>query len=608
MKLTHELPEKSISKEGCPNPISILSSNNGSFFYISEEPLTKYNGFFLNYDMKMFKTIENIRIVNHKIAEVENHLNRVIRRYKYGNADKTECFHKINGFKYSLNQKDVVEIDFDCRRMNDLRSFGQNYTVSRDNNNIIVEFIKKTDSKEDGTEGEEELKLYTAIHTIGSSDKDMKVMDKWVEHVYDYDASREDFPVDRYVYQPFRLKCKKLLVGFGQTKEEAQAEVEKLKHARSKEHNIHQIDTDICEHKAAFICAQHSLDQLKVVYENITRLYAGFPWFYQFWSRDECISVGALIKLKQFKEMKANLMNYLGNILPDGRLPNHIPNPHLGSADGIGWFWKRMYDLINTAEDENKIEKIFSKEDVKKITSTLQTSIEHIENNFMHDGLITNNTNETWMDTTVDGNDPRDGARIEIQALHLIMLNLLHKLSGEKKWQDKEQQMISDVRNHFWKDGLLLDGRNDHTIRPNIFLACYIYEGILSKEEWSACFNKTLEALWLDWGGLTTIDKNHYLFVDHYTGRNDRSYHRGDSWFFVNNFAALCMYRIDKLKFKKHIDKIINASTKELLWMGAPGHAAEVSGANKLESKGCFAQTWSAASYVELMLELYKTR
>jgi glycogen debranching enzyme len=94
------------------------------------------------------------------------------------------------------------------------------------------------------------------------------------------------------------------------------------------------------------------------------------------------------------------------------------------------------------------------------------------------------------------------------------------------------------------------------------------------------------------------------LFVDHYTGRNNSSYHRGDSWFFINNIAAICMLRTDKVKFRKYIDSIVDAGAREILWSGAAGHAAEISDANHLSSQGCFSQAWSNATFIELMLEL----
>ena len=127
---------------------------------------------------------------------------------------------------------------------------------------------------------------------------------------------------------------------------------------------------------------------------------------------------------------------------------------------------------------------------------------------------------------------------------------------------------------------------------------------MLSKAEWTICFKTSLSKLWLSWGGLSSIDKKHLLFCKEYSGEKNKSYHRGDSWFWINNLAALVMNRTNKKQFKKYIDKIIQASTKEILYSGAVGHHAEVSSASKLKSQGCPVQAWSAALFIELIDEI----
>jgi glycogen debranching enzyme len=151
---------------------------------------------------------------------------------------------------------------------------------------------------------------------------------------------------------------------------------------------------------------------------------------------------------------------------------------------------------------------------------------------------------------------------------------------------------------------MLADGLDDWTVRPNIFIAAYVYPELLSKTEWTLCFKNALPKLWLSWGGLASIDKNNPLFTPRYTGETRQSYHRGDSWFWINNLAALVMSRTNKAKFKRYIDAIAKASAKEILTSGAVGHHAEVSSASRLESQGCMAQAWSDAMFIELVEEL----
>ena len=90
-----------------------------------------------------------------------------------------------------------------------------------------------------------------------------------------------------------------------------------------------------------------------------------------------------------------------------------------------------------------------------------------------------------------------------------------------------------------------MNGQTDYTQRPNVFLAYYIYPNLLKKTAWNKVFDNALRKLWLPWGGVATIDKDSHLFQGEYTGQDNKSYHRGDSWFFLNNMTAICMRKLD---------------------------------------------------------------
>ena len=117
-----------------------------------------------------------------------------------------------------------------------------------------------------------------------------------------------------------------------------------------------------------------------------------------------------------------------------------------------------------------------------------------------------------------------------------------------------------------------------------------------------------MKKLWLPWGGISSVDKRSPLFHKLHTGEISDSYHNGDSWFWINNLTAIVLHRFGKKKYSFYINKIAEASSKEILKMGAIGHHAELSDAQKLSSKGCLSQAWSAALFVELMFELSKSK
>ncbi len=607
MKITHRIPKLALSNDKCDASSFILSNNLGGFVFFSNPILSKYNGIFYNKDLNLYKIIESIRLEGSKQVEVVNSLSKIEERYA-DNVAAIEYPQGVNGISYSLDKKASIIIDFDCRRINDLRSFGRYYDVKVNDDNIIVNFRKMTDPKEDGNPGLEEFVLSVAIYPRGCELKnDYEFTDRWEEVVYPYDKERQD-SFNRFVYRPFVINAKGLLIGFGRTEHEAVDAISVLKKTKQRKKTYLSIDSGKQETDAAFVCAQDSLEKLMLKYDEKNRLYAGFPWFFQIWTRDENISLGAFMKLKEYKFVKDVLFSHIKSIDKDGRLPNYIPSPHLASSDGVGWYWKRMGDFLSVLKKEKLLKKYISANELDKVKDTLQGSITKIEASYLRDGLIVNGVNETWMDTVWNGQDGRPGARIEMQALHMNMLDLMYSLSGDKLYKSKKEKMRRKVLDVFWKNPLLRDGAGDNTIRPNIFLTCYIYPELLSKREWERCFMNANSRLWLDWGGMASIDKTNPLFTKDHSGIDNKSYHRGDSWYWVNNLAALCMYRNNPNSFKEKVEKIAEASSSEILWHGCVGHHAELSSASHLSSKGCFSQAWSSALLIELLMEIYEKK
>ena len=285
------------------------------------------------------------------------------------------------------------------------------------------------------------------------------------------------------------------------------------------------------------------------------------------------------------------------NIGNNGRFMAHGGST-LGSADAHGWLFRRCVDFLEHFKGEQKHEANF------EVESAIEKSLKGLEHNFTRDSFEFNNPLETWMDTSF-GNDDRNGIRIEIQALRLNIYKLISELSQNPKYKVMENILQMKTRTSFWNGKNIFDGSNDPTQRPNIFIAHYAYPGLLLQDEWQEGFENVLASLWLNWGGLATIDKKNPLFTDTYQGEGNKSYHRGDSWFWLNNLAGICMQKVNKNKFDGFVKKILAASTEEILWKNCIGCHAEVSSAKELSSFGCFNQAWSNAMFMELVEEVY---
>lgn len=601
MKVVHVLNSRAIEKEvaGEGEPSFMLSNSIGGFahFAATALPTSKYQGFFAKIGSGLFKIVEGISPVSgEKVAVAEN-------------AGYSALFHR-NSFYESffmpqqknclVHQSSIelpVELSFDVMLANDFRQWGRNYKVTEAaDNSVIIHFTKKTDSREDNGSGRVEYEVFVTVKHDGFVTGSKG---EWVKRSYSLDAARNSAS-ERYVYKAAMITAKTLVISAADSAEAALKEanavfksVDRLK----KEAKAH-YDT-LCksspkqssgkeETAMAANSATVALNKLK----TRSGMYAGLPWFFQEWSRDELVSCIAF----PAAERKKIILKHLGSILDDGRLPNIEAGKYSGSpagcADSIGWLFKRASDLY----DEKKL----AAAEVKKLKAALKKSIDGLLRHHSKNGFITNEKNETWMDTSYS-DDGRKGACIEIQAMQLSMYGLMYRLSREKTYLLLEKSLRQNVRKFFWNGSVLADRLNDFTIRPNIFIAAYIYPQLLSRKEWEACITSALERLWLQWGGLATIDKSHPNFRSEYTGEGNESYHRGDSWFWMNNIAATVMAKLNKKKFNLYIKKISDASTNDILWKGAVGCASELSSAKEQRAEGCLNQAWSNATFVELL-------
>lgn len=656
MKLIHSLGILNLSKDTNDSAGFLLTNKRGSYSAFFSKQDSRYYGFFY-FDPKageMYKIIENIEIAgNDEVFSIGN-LFYSAERKKNG---AIEFFHMPNGLNtliYELSTQEAIDLILDCRKSYDNREFGRYYDVLEEEGTIVVKFTKKTDKREDNTEGNHEFSMFLAIKSDGQK---FEKNDKWTEREYHSDEKRNSPPFRRHVYNALRLHGSKFVFSASKDKSRAIKEAvyvfenaDELKR-KEKEYFLKIINSGGIGHilankkisdeiKIAYLNALNSLNNLLASCNGSLGIMAGLPWFFQIWARDSVISLKAVSKIDKRLSEKI-IRGYLNKISNEGRIPNLIgPGAKKGSADAVGWLFLRCRDiiesinknrsLINSIKDSMHVIKqnrhsknirimgylkrcssIINKKEneyhkvIYEIESALEKSMSGLPEKHTKDNFEINGPQETWMDTSF-GDDGRAGIRIEIQALRLDMYRLMYNLTLSHKYRILENTLRIKLRRKLWNGKILADGLNDFTIRPNVFIAAYAYKELLSSKEWEACFENALEALWLDWGGLSTIDKNNKLFSNTNTGEDSRSYHHGDSWFWLNNLAAIELNKINKNKFKSQIRKIISASTDDILWKGCIGCASELSSAKEFLPTGCFNQAWSNAMYMELIDEVFK--
>jgi hypothetical protein len=353
---------------------------------------------------------------------------------------------------------------------------------------------------------------------------------------------------------------------------------------------------------------------------SLPGIMAGLPWFFQHWSRDELVAIGGSIATKDFDRAIAIIDRWYAAIA-DGGLPAIYPSQGLRSADAPGWLGKRTRDLLAALADDGRIALVAPHLDRwREAAGTLFDAIPLDERT----DLVMSGHNETWMDTSFE-DDGRTGYRIEIQALFLALydayahLSTLARVKVLPSRSAKAERVIHAVHERLVRDGTLLDGLSldgtpDAAVRPNLFLAWYVAPRLFSDAQWRSFFRTALAELWLPWGGLSSIGTRDPRFRPAYTGEHVASYHRGDSWYFVNNIAAMALWRTGKegsmdgasgnedSALRDRAKAILRASMHDLLSLGVAGHASEISSARVQESAGCYAQAWSASTLLEASL------
>lgn len=429
----------------------------------------------------------------------------------------------------------------------------------------------------------EGVSLYVAVAADGRVGE---WRERWELRRYPYDALRGSHPNERFAWSPFELSGTRFSFGAAETPDEAFRIAERGMRQSAPQKCFSVIPALPIEKRrsaprairAAACAARHSLSGLFIKKEAALR--AGLPWFGVPWPRDALIASRAF----PLRHRRAILAPFFVRAGSDGALPV-FPGAASKSADGLVWLFLAAAEL--PAGQRAVLER-----ETKK---TLRALIGHFEADKMRGGLVINEPRETWMDS-VD----RGGARIELQAFILRTYALLARSTRDAAWRARELSMRERVRRAFWDGTTLADGVEDTTIRANLFFALYLYPELLAPDEWRRCLASALRALWLPWGGISTLDARDPRFYPVSTGEDPASYHQGDSWFYLNNLAALAMHRLHARRYAPYVQRILAASTRDILTAQAIGCASEISSAERFAPAGSWSQAWSASTYLEL--------
>ena len=256
-------------------------------------------------------------------------------------------------------------------------------------------------------------------------------------------------------------------------------------------------------------------------------VFAGYPWFTQYWGRDSGWVIPAIIDYGNFEDACEALRTLADFQSDEGEIPNLIHLYHgasYGSSDATPlWIISLAHYVLNSGDIKF----------LREYEDDLMRAIEWCRTRDINgDGLLETDNRYTWMDTL-----ERRGAPVDLQAIWFKTLtdakNLLNIL-GVKGVDPLEIKSLKNrIEEEFWneKEGFYYDRVKDgeksniktvNSIFPVLFGVSREPLRVIEKlegEEFTGAF------------GIRTLSKNEPTF-------NPAGYHTGSAWGWINGLMA----------------------------------------------------------------------
>ena len=354
-------------------------------------------------------------------------------------------------------------------------------------------------------------------------------------------------------------------------------------------------------------------------------IYAGLPWFNEYWGRDMFISMpGACLVTGQFEVAKAILRDFakLQDVDPEsetyGRIPNraNLEGILYNTTDGTPRFVIQAYQLAQYSGDTDFLAEIYP-----AIKRSIDASIANYTD---ENGYLTHADADTWMDVKRNGipGSPRGNRANDIQALWYEQLvagsriaAMMDDTGSAEEWSGLAQMLASRFENDFCdKEGNMIydhldtDGSADIQFRPN---QLYCFDLVNDDDFKQRVTRRTWEELVYPWGvaSLAQWDKQFHPQHEnwHYYHKDD-AYHNGTIWLWNNGIAMQRMIEYGQVDPAWELFKNMN---RQALHEGAVGSLSENADAHPREGQswvnrsGTFLQAWSNAEHLRVWYQYF---
>ena len=384
------------------------------------------------------------------------------------------------------------------------------------------------------------------------------------------------------------------------------------------------IDCDHNQTDKALAWIMLTADELVTQQHGGWGIYAGFPWFTDFWGRDMFISMpGTVLCTGQFDIAKNILLSFakyqdLNPASPTyGRVPNRLNLDGIlyNTTDGTPRFVMQVYDYLKYTGDKEFIKSIY-----KNIKIATDASIKLYAD---EKGYLTHADADTWMDAKRQGVkpcSPRGNRAVDIQALWYDQLVTAAKLAtymgkkdDAKRWNETAEKLRKNFEADFIVNGKITDHLNsdntaDTQLRPNTMFA---YELVSADSVKMNDLKTAWTHLVYPWG-VASLDQNddnfHPYHEQWHRYHKDDAYHNGTIWLWNNGIAMQRMIEYNQPDIALQLFDNMNTLA---LTRGAAGSLSENAdawpraGQTDVRLSGTFLQSWSNSEQIRVWSQYF---
>lgn len=354
-------------------------------------------------------------------------------------------------------------------------------------------------------------------------------------------------------------------------------------------------------------------------------IYAGLPWFNEYWGRDMFIAMpGATLVTGQFEVTKEILKDFAQLQDRDtasvtcGRIPNraNLEDILYNTADGTPRYVIEAEELLRYSGDSSFLHDIYP----SVVLSIDQSLFHHTDAK----GYLLHEDADTWMDVKRNGiaGSPRGNRANDIQYLWYRQLEagahlarLMADSSHAETWHRAAVRLARNFEADYCnKDSILIydhlnaDGTPDLQYRPN---QLYCFDLISDDTFKQRVTRRVWDELVYPWGVASLAQWDLQFHPQHENWNyyhKDDAYHNGTVWLWNNGIA---MQRMIEYGQQETAWKLFKNMNRQALHEGAVGSLSENADAHPRKGhswpnrSGTFLQAWSNSEQLRVWYQYF---